>query len=92
MQLCRKEYQAYFDGKKSGQGYLLSAKDLCLINNLEDLKKAGVNAIKIEGRLKRPEYVANCVREYRKAIDFGGLNDLSTLKKLFNRGDFTQDL
>lgn len=90
LQLCRKEYQAYFDGKKSGQGYLLSAKDLCLINNLEDLKKAGVNAIKIEGRLKRPEYVANCVREYRKAIDFGGLNDLSTLKKLFNRGDFTQ--
>jgi len=48
---------------------ILSSKDLCMIDNLEDMKKAGVDAIKIEGRMKSIYYVAMVTRAYRKALD-----------------------
>lgn len=48
---------------------ILSSKDLCMIDNLEDMKKAGVDAIKVEGRMKSMYYVAMVTRAYRKAID-----------------------
>lgn len=48
---------------------VLSSKDLCMIHHLDDMKKAGVDAIKIEGRMKSTYYVAMVARAYRKALD-----------------------
>lgn len=48
---------------------ILSSKDLCMIDHLDDMKKAGVDAIKVEGRMKSTYYVAMVARAYRKAID-----------------------
>lgn len=48
---------------------VLSSKDLCMIDHLADMKKAGVDAIKVEGRMKSVYYVAMVTRAYRKALD-----------------------
>ena len=48
---------------------ILSSKDLCMIDHLADMKKAGVDAIKVEGRMKSTYYVAMVSRAYRKALD-----------------------
>ncbi len=48
---------------------ILSSKDLCMIDHLEDLKNAGVDSLKIEGRMKSTYYVASVTRAYRKALD-----------------------
>lgn len=83
-QLCRLPYE-FFDGdKKIGEGYLLSAKDFCMAERLNDLKEAGVDAIKIEGRARRPFYVGVATREYRAALD-GKNVDFEALKLAFNR-------
>ncbi len=63
-QPCRKKYRV-----KEVEGYLLSPKDLNLSEHIPDLVGAGINSFKIEGRMKRPEYVAGVVRVYRKLID-----------------------
>jgi putative protease len=74
-QPCRLAYDLYTrsDKKKvqlTDQGrYLLSPADLCLIENLPELKAAGVSSLKIEGRMKRAEYVAVVTRAYRQALD-----------------------
>jgi len=73
-------------------GYLLSPKDLCALGHLEKLIKAGVASLKIEGRLKSPEYVATVVRIYRKYIDSlktPAPDDMLELSQIFNRGGFT---
>lgn len=49
--------------------YLFNSKDLCLWQNLKDIYQAGIDSIKIEGRMKSNYYVANVVRTYRKALD-----------------------
>lgn len=49
--------------------YILNSKDLNMIEHLKELKDAGVNSFKIEGRMKSPYYVANVVNAYRRAID-----------------------
>ncbi|MCR5760637.1 MAG: U32 family peptidase [Sphaerochaetaceae bacterium] len=48
---------------------IMSSKDLCMIDHLEDLKNAGVDSLKIEGRMKSTYYVASVTRAYRKALD-----------------------
>lgn len=48
---------------------ILSSKDLCMIDHLQDLKDAGVDSLKIEGRMKSIYYVATVTRAYRKALD-----------------------
>ncbi len=48
---------------------ILSSKDLCMIDHLADFKKAGVDSLKIEGRMKSIYYVAMITRAYRKALD-----------------------
>ena len=85
-QLCRLKYKVNSNGNKL-DGYYLSPSDLCLIERLNELKNLGVDSIKIEGRLKRPSYVAGVVKTYRKALN-GGFekDDLSTLSKIFSRG------
>jgi len=71
-QACRLEYQLINDGKEVDLGdmkYLLSPQDLAAYESIPDLIDAGVCSLKIEGRLKSPEYVANIVSHYRRAID-----------------------
>lgn len=79
--------------------HLLSPKDLCTLNILPDILKSGVYSLKIEGRMKKPEYVASVVAMYRKYVDLyykAGKNsykvdeeDITTLKEIYNRGGFT---
>ncbi len=84
-QLCRLPYSLYKGDKKLKSGYLLSAKDFDTSSRLLDMKNAGVDVIKIEGRARRPFYVGAITREYRNLID--GLNINNDVKNLaFNRG------
>ena len=78
-------------------GCLLSTRDLCAIGDLAKLRDAGVASLKIEGRLKRAEYVAVTVAAYRRALDAleaGREIDLDAerdaLRQMFNRGGFTR--
>src|SRR6266404_4194085 len=71
-QACRMPYDLIADGKQVQLGdrkYLLSPQDLAGLEVLPDLVRAGVSSLKIEGRLKSPEYVANITRIYRAALD-----------------------
>src|SRR5437867_1793469 len=71
-QACRLPYDLVADGKLMPLGdrkYLLSPQDLAGLEVLPELARAGVASLKIEGRLKSPEYVANITRIYRNALD-----------------------
>jgi len=71
-QACRLPYDLVCDGRDVDQGeqkYLLSPQDLAAYALVPELVAAGVCSLKIEGRLKTPEYVANITRHYRQAID-----------------------
>ena len=70
-QPCRLPYELYEEGEKKplNRGYLLSPRDLNGTAFLPDLIRCGVTSLKIEGRLKNPEYVAEVTRYYRKYID-----------------------
>ncbi len=71
-QACRMPYDLVSDGKQVPLGdkrYLLSPQDLSGLEVLPELVRAGVSSLKIEGRLKQPEYVANITRVYRQALD-----------------------
>ncbi|BAW96352.1 peptidase, U32 family [[Synechococcus] sp. NIES-970] len=71
-QACRMPYEMIVDGKPFDLGdrrYLLSPQDLAGLKVLPDLIKSGVVSLKIEGRLKQPEYVASVTQVYRQAID-----------------------
>jgi len=71
-QACRLPYDLLCDGKlveTGDQKYLLSPQDLAAYELIPDLVQLGVASLKIEGRLKTPEYVANITRHYRLAID-----------------------
>ena len=93
-QVCRQPYDLIKDNKKINKDkYLLSTKDLNTIFNIDKLIDIGVDSLKIEGRMKRPEYVYIVVSLYRKAIDSyinKGIidindNDIKEIKKIFNR-------
>ena len=91
-QPCRLPWR--LDGR---EGFLLSTKDLCAIDDLDRLRCAGVRSLKIEGRLKRPEYVAVTVAAYRRALDalYAGRTEdnaaaRAELRQMFNRGGFTR--
>ncbi|TMA26654.1 MAG: U32 family peptidase [Deltaproteobacteria bacterium] len=74
-QSCRLPYDLVLDGKReTARGdeqlkYLLSPKDLAAYDLFPELLSAGVCCFKIEGRMKGPEYVANVVEKYRRALD-----------------------
>ena len=93
-QVCRQPYDLIYDNKKINRDkYLLSTKDLNTLYYLDKLIDIGVDSLKIEGRMKRPEYVYMVVSLYRSAIDsyintgFININDddIKELKKIFNR-------
>ncbi len=93
-QCCRMKYSLIKNNKPVGlESYILSTKDLMTLDNIGKLIEIGVDSIKIEGRMKRKEYVYLAVKLYRKAVDSylqtGTVNitpnDIKELKKLFNR-------
>ncbi|WP_442954786.1 DUF3656 domain-containing U32 family peptidase [Paenibacillus sp. SYP-B4298] len=96
-QACRLPYDLMVDGVQQPMGdiaYLLSPKDLAAVELVPELIESGVTSFKIEGRLKSPEYVANVVSKYRRAIDKYFEGDLSgptkeelrELQQSFSRG------
>ena len=82
VQACRWEYaireinkeQEYPIEEDKHGTYILNSKDMCMIEHLDKLRDAGVDSIKIEGRMKTEYYVANVVNAYRKAIDYLNAN------------------
>jgi putative protease len=98
-QPCRLPYtiinRKNLDEKK---GYILSPKDICTIESIKEIVDSGTTSLKIEGRMKRPEYVAGVVQSYRKAIDgisIGGKKinieeENKKLLQLFNREGFSK--
>lgn len=76
---------------KNGTGYDLSLKDLSLIHHIDELEKAGVVSAKIEGRMKRPEYVATAVDCIKDTINQGYVSNdkINTLNAVFSRQGFT---
>lgn len=83
-QLCRLPYTFEKNGEFIKSGYLLSAKDFNMIDKLNDLKIAGVDVLKIEGRARRPYYVAMATREYYNALHNKPVNR-ENLQLAFNR-------
>ena len=83
---CRLPFEA-----KGGTGYDLSLKDLSLLPHIKELCDMGVTSFKIEGRMKRPEYVAAATAACRFAVDNGAVPTefLDTLKNVFSRSGFT---
>ena len=89
MQLCRKRY-TLTSGRIKKSGYMLSAKDICLLPDLKKLAALGVDSLKIEGRLRSAEYVGAVTDVYRRALDDRGeKGDTDILKTVFNRGNFS---
>ena len=94
-QPCRKPYTLFADGKEvpTKGNYILSTKDICLYPDLKAVCESGIAALKIEGRMKTPEYVAVVVSIYRKALDAvaagtfePSTEDMENLAFAFNRG------
>lgn len=83
-QLCRLPYTLELNGKQIKKGHLLSAKDFNMTTRLDDLKNAGVDVLKIEGRARRPFYVGVATREYYNALNGIKPNE-ENLKLAFNR-------
>lgn len=86
--LCAQPCRLPFTAKGDKKECALSLKDLSLINHLAELE--GITSLKIEGRMKRPEYVSASVTAVKKAID-GTLtgNDTIKLRSVFSRSGFT---
>ena len=86
-QPCRQSYGYHHWESK----YPLSLKDNCLIAYLQELEEMGVASIKLEGRMKKPEYVATVTAVYRKALDEGVVTQgmKEALLTAFNRQGFT---
>lgn len=93
-QPCRRSWNIEDDAGnklKLDNNRVMSAKDLCTLPFIGDMKKAGIKSFKIEGRNRSPEYVYAVVSEYRKALDEKLsrkeiIEGIARLKKVYNRG------
>ncbi|MGL5353449.1 MAG: DUF3656 domain-containing U32 family peptidase, partial [Clostridium sp.] len=95
-QPCRTEFT--LKGKTSGErsAHLLSTKETCTIEDMDGIIASGASSLKIEGRMKRAEYVAGVVDNYRKAVDkvlynkkYDAIEGKREMLQLFNRGGFS---
>jgi putative protease len=99
IQPCRREYEIFDTAAQKslliGDDYVLSPKDLCTIEFVDQLIEAGIDSFKIEGRKRAPEYIAKTVSVYRKAIGLYFKKKLTSEKKkeflkeletVYNRG------
>jgi len=92
-QPCRLPYSLHKNQQKiSDQTYLLSTKDLMTIEYMDELVEAGIDSFKIEGRMRKPEYVIETVKSYREALDASLERKIISLKeaiwgmkRVFNR-------
>ncbi len=92
-QPCRLTYRLFKEDQAiSDQSYLLSTKDLMTLEHIDQLIEAGIDSFKIEGRMRKPEYVIQAVLSYRKAIDSYQQHlrmkfqiEIDRLKRVFNR-------
>lgn len=87
-QPCRLPYTLLKDGREvSAHLPLLSPKDLCLVRRLPELARCGADSLKIEGRMKSPEYVGMVTRVYREALDRHlQEQDVEDMLRFFSRG------
>lgn len=83
-QACRLPFSAVGNKDRAS----LSLKDLSLLPKARELADMGVDSFKIEGRMKRPEYVASAVNELKAALE-GDTPDMAMLRGVFSRGGFT---
>lgn len=101
-QACRLAYDVLEAGRqlnREDERHVLCPKDMCTLELLPKIIRAGVNSLKIEGRMKSPEYTAGVVRMYRKYVDIylekgeagyqAAQEDVEQLMDLYNRGNFT---
>ena len=88
---CAQPCRLAYGFGRSEQRYPLSLKDNCLVHYLKDLEEMGVASLKLEGRMKKPEYVATVTNVYRKAMDEGNVTRpmMTALMNAFNRQGFT---
>jgi U32 family peptidase len=97
-QSCRKDYTLTDEanGATLDSGYLISAKDLAAHDHLEQLAELGIGCLKVEGRKKKPEYVATVTRAYRGWLDALGrgerglapsIDEVEPLVQIFSRGN-----
>lgn len=85
-QPCRLPFAS---GRKGDSGYALSLKDLSLADRVKELMALGVDSFKIEGRMKRPEYVAAAVSQFKEAVR-GAQADIDLMAAVFSRSGFTK--
>ena len=85
-QPCRLPFAS---GRKGDSGYALSLKDLSLADRVKELMALGVDSFKIEGRMKRPEYVAAAVSQFKEAVR-GAQADMDLMAAVFSRSGFTK--
>ena len=95
-QSCRKDYVLAdtATGKELDRGYLISARDLGAWDHLADIADAGIHTLKVEGRKKKPEYVATVTHSYREFLDRLAAGDsrpptpaeVQPLVQIFSRG------
>ncbi|MCP4914752.1 MAG: U32 family peptidase [Oligoflexia bacterium] len=96
-QSCRFEYDLIVDGEKyntNNRNYLVSPQDLCGLNEIEKLTQLQVDCLKVEGRLKGPDYVAACASSYRQELDKmtdqkSRAQNFQKIEKSFSRGYFS---
>ena len=91
-QPCRLPYGLFCNGKKGQSGYFLSPRDLSLATHMTEVLQSGVASLKIEGRMKGPEYVAAAVSVFRKLIDENrnaSPDEIYMLANAFSRNGFT---
>ena len=89
-QPCRLPYGC--SGERAGNKFPLSLKDLSLSEHVREIINSGVASLKIEGRMKSPEYVRGVTAIWRRLLDEGrdaGRDDVRELAELFSRGGFT---
>lgn len=96
-QSCRMEYTLKSNNSGFKKGYLLSPKDISTVDIIKEIIDTGTSSLKIEGRMKRPEYVVGVVDNYRKAIDkelkgtkYNNYKGEKELLQLFNREGFSK--
>lgn len=85
---CGQACRLPFSSAGNKNSCALSLKDLSLLDNAAELAESGVDSFKIEGRMKRPEYVAAAVSELKKALG-GEKTDMKLLRDIFSRDGFT---
>lgn len=90
-QPCRKKCSYYINDKKVTDDYSLSLSDLSVNELINKYIEAGVTSFKIEGRMRRPEYVAAATKYYKNLIHNKDIN-ISELKRTFNRNNYTKGL